>query len=201
MCNWICNNNIAWFIPLKEKSTTITNAFQKFFKEFNRKPNKIRVHKDSEFYNRSMKSWLGKINIEIYSTHNEIYSIGERFIGTLKNKIYKYMTSISKNVYIDKLDDIVSKYNNTYHNRLLSKYFCMQLIMGERFSFFTVYLVNYWWFSFHDGQQRENFWSLCLKIAEKFISNTLTDCRSIGCTSFFCNGSKFSCILGISLGF
>ena len=106
---------------MKEKSTTITNAFQKFFKEFNRKPNKIWVHKDSEFYNRSMKSWLGKINIEIYSTHNEIYSIGERFIGTLKNKIYKYMTSISKNVYIDKLDDIVSKYNNTYHNRLLSK--------------------------------------------------------------------------------
>ena len=43
----------------------------------------------------------------------------ERFIKTLKNKIYKYMTSISKNVYIDKLDDIVHKYNNTYHNTII----------------------------------------------------------------------------------
>ena len=41
---------------------------------------------------------------------------GERFIRTLKNKIYKYLTSISKNVYIDKIDNIVSKYNNTYHS-------------------------------------------------------------------------------------
>ena len=37
----------------------------------------------------------------------------EKFIKTLKNKIYKYLTSITKNVYIDKLDDIVNKYNNT----------------------------------------------------------------------------------------
>ena len=51
----------------------------------------------------------------MYSTNNEGKSvIVERFIGTLKNKIYKYMTSISKNVYIDKLDDIVKEYNNTY---------------------------------------------------------------------------------------
>ena len=41
---------------------------------------------------------------------------GERFIRTLKNKIYKYLTSISKNVYIDKIDNIVNKYNNTYHS-------------------------------------------------------------------------------------
>ena len=52
----------------------------------------------------------------MYSTHNEGNSVvAERFIRTLKNKIYKYMTSISKNVYIDKLDDIVNEYNNTYH--------------------------------------------------------------------------------------
>ena len=51
----------------------------------------------------------------MYSTNNEGKSvIAERFIRTLKTKIYKYMTSISKNVYIDKLDDIVNKYNNTY---------------------------------------------------------------------------------------
>ena len=51
----------------------------------------------------------------MYSIHNEGKSaVAERFIRTLKNKIYKYMTAISKNVYIDKLDDIVNEYNNTY---------------------------------------------------------------------------------------
>ena len=51
----------------------------------------------------------------MYSTHNEgKYVVAERFIRTLNNKIYKYITSISKNVYIDKLDDVVNEYNNTY---------------------------------------------------------------------------------------
>ena len=51
----------------------------------------------------------------MYSTHNDGKSVvAERFIRTLKSKICKYMTSISKNVYIDKLDDIVDEYNNTY---------------------------------------------------------------------------------------
>ena len=55
----------------------------------------------------------------MYSTHNEGKSVvPERFIKTLKGKIYKYMTSISKNVYLDKLDDIVDKYNNTYHTTI-----------------------------------------------------------------------------------
>ena len=86
-----------------------------------RKPNKIWVDKDNEFYNRSMKSWLEKNNTEIYSTHNEGKpAVAERFIRTLKNKIYKYMTSISKNVYIDKLNNIVNKYN-TYHRAVKTK--------------------------------------------------------------------------------
>ena len=58
----------------------------------------------------------------MYSTHNEGKSVvAERFIRTLKSKIYKYMTSISKNVYIDKLDDIVDEYNNTYHATIKMK--------------------------------------------------------------------------------
>ena len=58
----------------------------------------------------------------MYSTHNEGKSVvAERFIRTLKSKIYKYMTSISKNVYIDKLDDIVDEYNNTYHTTIKMK--------------------------------------------------------------------------------
>ena len=63
-----------------------------------------------------MKSWLEKNDIEMYSTHNEGKSVvAERFIRTIKNKIYKHMTSISKNVYIEKLDDIVNEYNNIKH--------------------------------------------------------------------------------------
>ena len=58
----------------------------------------------------------------MYSTNNEGKSVvAERFIRTLKSKIYKYMTSISKNVYIDKLDDIVNEYNNTYHTTIKMK--------------------------------------------------------------------------------
>ena len=49
------------------------------------------------------------------SVHKGKCVVAERFIRTLKNKMFKYMTSISKNVYIAKLDDIVNKYNNTYH--------------------------------------------------------------------------------------
>ena len=63
-----------------------------------------------------------KNSIEMYSTHNEGKSvIAKRFIRTLKNKIYKYMNSISKNVYIDKLDYIVNKYNNAYHSKIKMK--------------------------------------------------------------------------------
>ena len=59
-----------------------------------------------------MKLWLQDNDIEMYSTHNEEKSVvAERFSRTLK-KIYKYMTLISKNVYIVRLDDIVNKYNN-----------------------------------------------------------------------------------------
>ena len=58
----------------------------------------------------------------MYSTHNEGKSVtAERFIRTIKNKIYKYMTSISKNMYSDKLDDIVGEYNNTKHRKIKMK--------------------------------------------------------------------------------
>ena len=76
----------------------------------NRKPNKIWVDKGSEFYNNS---WLQDNNIVMYSTHNEGKSVvAERFIRTLKSKIYKY---------IDELDDIVNEYNNTYHRTIKMK--------------------------------------------------------------------------------
>ena len=118
----------AWVVPLKdEKGVTIVNAFQKVLhhsikSHSKRKPNKIWVDKGSEFYTRSMKSWLEKHDTEMYSTHNEGESVvAERFTRTSKNKIYKHMTSISKNVYIENLHDIVNEYNNTYHRTIKMK--------------------------------------------------------------------------------
>ena len=70
-----------------------------------------------------LKKWLQDYyDIIMYSTNNEGKSVvAERFIRTLKSKIYKYMTSVSKNVYIDKLNAIVNKYNNTYHTTIKMK--------------------------------------------------------------------------------
>ena len=102
-----------------KKNVSIVNAFESVLKKSDRKPNKIWVDKGSEFYNNSFKKWLQDNDVVMYSTPNEGKSVvAERFIRTLKNKIYKYMTSISKNVYIDKLDDMVTQYNNTYHRTI-----------------------------------------------------------------------------------
>ena len=71
-----------------------------------------------------MKLFLQNNRIETYSTYNQGKSVvSERFIRALKNKIYKYMTSVSKNVYIDKLEEMVNKYNNTYHSTMTMKTF------------------------------------------------------------------------------
>ena len=79
----------------------ITNAFQEILDE-NLHINQIKIWEDkgSEFYNRSMKSWLQDNNIEMYSIHNEGKSVvAEKIIRELKTKIYKHMISISKNLY------------------------------------------------------------------------------------------------------
>ena len=87
-----------------------------------RKTNKIRVDQGSEFYDKSFTDFLKMNNIEMYSTFNEGKSVvAERFIRTLKNKIYKHMTAISKNIYVDVLDDIVNKYNNAAHRTIKMK--------------------------------------------------------------------------------
>ena len=113
----------AWVVPLKDrKGVSIVNAFQSILKKSNRKPSKIWVDKGSDFYNNSFKKWLQGNSTAMYSTNNEGKSVvAERFIRTIKNKIYKYMTSISKDVYIDKLDDIINEYNNTYHRTIKIK--------------------------------------------------------------------------------
>ena len=76
----------------------------------------------SEFYNKSFTDFLKINHIEVYSTFNEGKSVAaERFIKTLKNKIYKHMTAISKNIYVDVLDDIVNKCNNMVHKTIKMK--------------------------------------------------------------------------------
>ena len=74
----------------KKKVVTIIHAFQNILDESSRKPNKIWVDKATEFYKRSMISWLQENGIEMYSTYNEGKSVvAERFFRTLKNKICK----------------------------------------------------------------------------------------------------------------
>ena len=91
--------NYAWVISLRDKKgITITNVFQKNWNESKHKSNKIWVDKSSEFYNRSIKSFSQNNYTEMYSTQNEGKPvIAERFIRALENKIYKYITSVSKN--------------------------------------------------------------------------------------------------------
>ena len=101
---------------------SIVNAFQKILNNLKKTSNKIWVDHGSEFYNTHFKKCLKDNDISMYSTHNEGKSVAaERFVRTLKNKIYKHMTAISKNVYFNVLDNVVDKYNNTYHRTIKMK--------------------------------------------------------------------------------
>ena len=115
----------AWIVSLKDKKgVSIVNAFRSILDRSKRKPKekKIWVDQGSEFYNSYFKKWLKDNDINMYSTYNEEKSVvAERFIRTLKNKIYKCMTATSKNVYVDVLDDIVDEYNNTHHKTIEMK--------------------------------------------------------------------------------
>ena len=124
----------AFVTPLKDKKgISIVNAFDKIIKQSNRrrtkgtsaqhvKPNKIWVDQGGEFYNNVFKKWLSDNDIIMYSTYNEGKSVvAERFIRTLKNKLYKHMTTTGKNIYYELLDDAVNKYNNTKHNTIKMK--------------------------------------------------------------------------------
>ena len=113
----------AFVVPLKDKKEIIiVNAFNKIIKQSNGKPNKIWVDQGGEFYNIFFKKWLSDNDIIMYSTYNEGKSVvAERFIRTLKSKLYKHMTTNGKNVHYDVLDDIVNEYNNTKHSTIKMK--------------------------------------------------------------------------------
>ena len=101
----------GWLIPLKDKTgKSVASALETIFKE--RKPEKMWVNKGKEFYNKDVKD-----SIELYSTENkEKSSVVERWIRTMKEKMCKYFSAESTNVYIDALPDLVREYNNTRHS-------------------------------------------------------------------------------------
>ena len=74
------------------------------------------------FYNKLFKRFLKINGIEMYSIYNEGKSVvAERLIRVLKNKLFKHMTAVSKNIYCDALDRIVNKYSNTVHRTIKMK--------------------------------------------------------------------------------
>ena len=122
LCEIDLFSKYAWVIPIKDKKgTSIVNAFKKIILE-GRKQNKMWVDQGTEFYNNTFKDFLKINNIEMYSTYNEGRSVvAERFIRTLKNKIFKYITAISKYVYFNVLDGILNRYNNIIHRIIKMK--------------------------------------------------------------------------------
>ena len=105
----ICSK-YGWLITLKDKTgKSVASALETIFKE--RKP-EMWVDKGKEFYNKDVKDL-----IDLYSTENkEKYSVVERWIWTMKEKMWKYFSAYSTNVYINVLPDIVREYNNTRHS-------------------------------------------------------------------------------------
>ena len=103
----------GWLVPLKDKTgKSVASALRVIFEE--RKPEKMWVDKGKEFYNKDVKDL-----IELYSTENEEKSsVVERWIRTMKERMWKYFTDNNTNVYIDILPDLIEDYNNTKHSSI-----------------------------------------------------------------------------------
>ena len=114
----------AWVKPLKDKKgKTVLNAFIEIVNGSNCKPNKLWVDQVREFYKKLVQEWLENNDILMYSTHNGGKSvIVERFIKSLKAKIYKKMTASNSEPYIDYLNKLVDHYNNTYRHSINKKH-------------------------------------------------------------------------------
>ena len=110
-----------------QKGITVTNSFQKILDKFALKPNEIWVGQVSEFYNRSLNSWLHHNCIEMYSIHNRKICCCKKIYQNLeKQNLKRYVHNI-KNVYIDNLDEVVDKYNNTCYRTIKMKPVDVQL--------------------------------------------------------------------------
>ena len=103
----------GYLIPLKDKTgKSVASALKTIFEE--RKPEKMWVDKGKEFYNKDVKEL-----IELYSTENEEKScVVERWIRTIKERMWKYFTDNNTSVYIDIVPDLVEDYNNSRHSSI-----------------------------------------------------------------------------------
>ena len=108
----------AWSVSIKDKTgEAITKAFRSITKT--RKPKMLWVDRGTEFYNRTFRRWLNEQDIQLYSTENEGKAVVvERFNRTLKSKMWRYFSDNSTNVYIDVLQELVERYNNTKHRSI-----------------------------------------------------------------------------------
>ena len=89
-----------------KKARTVFNGFLKIVNESNCKPNKLWVDQRREFYNSHMPKGLDNNDISMYSIHNEGKTeVAERFIRTLKGKIYTKMTTNNSKFYTDYLNE------------------------------------------------------------------------------------------------
>ena len=113
----------AWVRPLKDKKAkTVLHGFIIIANTFKSKTNKVWVDQGKEFQKSLMQKWLGDIDILMYSTHNEgKLVVVERFIKTLKGKIYKKMTANDNKCYVGYLNKIVDEYNNSYYHSIDKK--------------------------------------------------------------------------------
>jgi len=102
-----------WIVPPKNKiDFEVASALEKLFKE--RKLNKLRVDKGKEFYNNHVQKLL-----TLFSTkYEQKYSVIERWNRTMKEKMFKYFTANSTRKYVDILDKLVDRYNNTIHSSI-----------------------------------------------------------------------------------
>jgi len=113
-----CFSKYLWAEGVKNKTGgEITNAFERIFKRAKRTPINLQTDMGKEFYNTTSQNLFKKLNINHYSTYStKKAAIVERVIRTLKNSLYKLFSLRGKHKWVDELQDVVSKYNNTVHS-------------------------------------------------------------------------------------
>jgi len=110
----------AWSIPLKDKTgTTTLNAFKEIVEKSGRKPKHIWTDLGKEFVNKHIDMWIKQNNIIRYSTYGEHKScVVERFNRTLKTNMWKRFTAENTRNWINMLEKLMNKYNNTVHSTI-----------------------------------------------------------------------------------
>lgn len=118
-----CFSKYAWVKPiLRKDKTSVLNALAKIFDESKRKPQQFQTDNGKEFYNAEMQRFLKKNNIHHYSTYSVLKaSIVERFNRTLKEKMWKQFSMQGTYKYLDLLEKLTNKYNDTYHRTIQMK--------------------------------------------------------------------------------